>query len=324
MGSSRPTVSVIIPTFNRAGSLPEALETVLSQVPFPDEIIVVDDGSQDNTQEVLASYKGLIKVVYQENAGAAAARNTGMKMASGDWLAFLDSDDLWTPNRMASLHRDLEVADAGVIAHTGDLQMTGAGYDVGLFSHRGWDIPMDRAEQLDYPLRRTLSGLPLPATAIERKTALACGGLPEEMPIYEDLAFLSRVALKGAWLFTGDTMAQARRLEGDDTALSNIERLRPHLAASVMANFMTDFLNEEKMSPIVRTLAARHTSGALFTLANVEARNDPAAARYNLWRSARIHPHPIKGYLKIIAPLVLGRRGFEMILRQNRDTFTRS
>lgn len=317
------TVSVIIPTYNRADSLPEALETVLSQQPTPDEVIVVDDGSRDNTRAVLAGYEGRIRAVHQENAGAAAARNAGMTLATGDWLAFLDSDDLWTPGRMAALHRDLDAAGAGVVAHTGDMRMTGTGYDEGLFAHRGWDMPRGAAAWVDAPLPRALSGLPLQTTAVERSAALAAGGLPEEMPIYEDLAFLSKVALQGPWLFTGDVMAEVRRLEGDDTALSSIERHRPHLAASVIATFMTGFL-EEQMPPHALRLVARHASGALLTLARIEAQVDPTAARGHLWQSGRVHPEPLKGYLKILPPLLMGARGYDMVLGGRKGGFTRS
>lgn len=317
------TVSVIIPTYNRADSLPEALETVLGQVPAPDEVIVVDDGSQDNTREVMADYGNRIVAIHQENAGAAAARNAGMARATGDWLAFLDSDDLWRPGRMAALHRDLDAAKEGVVAHTGDMQMTGAGYDEALFAHRGWVVPKGHAERMNLALPRTLSGLPLPTTAVERTAALACGALPEEMPIYEDLAFLSKLALRGAWLFTGDVMAQARRLDGDEIALSSIERHRPLETARLHAAFMCNLL-EQKMTPEARALTARHTSGALLRLAEAEAESDPVTARQSLWRSARVHPQKIKGFLKILPPLLLGKRGYGMVLRDRSGGFSRA
>lgn len=93
-------VSVIIPTYNRAGFLEEALKSVLNQTYSNLEIIVVDDGSTDNTKEVLKPFKDKIKYFYQENKGPAAAKNTGLKSANGEYIAFLDSDDLWPSSKI--------------------------------------------------------------------------------------------------------------------------------------------------------------------------------------------------------------------------------
>lgn len=96
-----PSVSVIIPTYNAALFLPEALSSVRGQTRPPTEIIVVDDGSTDNTQELKALKVPDTRYIYQENTGAAAARNRGAALAAGDYLAFLDADDLWVPGKLA-------------------------------------------------------------------------------------------------------------------------------------------------------------------------------------------------------------------------------
>jgi len=95
-----PLISTIIPTYNRAKLLKRALDSVLSQDWPNQEVIVVDDGSTDNTAEVLAAYGDRIKLVKQENAGPSAARNVGIEMARGEWIAFMDSDDEWLPNKL--------------------------------------------------------------------------------------------------------------------------------------------------------------------------------------------------------------------------------
>lgn len=95
-----PTVSIIIPTYNRANLISEAIDSVLAQTYRNFEIIVVDDGSTDNTKEVLSKYNGQIKYIYQDNKGGAEARNNGIKNAQGEYIAFLDSDDLWLPNKL--------------------------------------------------------------------------------------------------------------------------------------------------------------------------------------------------------------------------------
>ena len=93
-------ISVIIPTYNRADRVVAALGSVLAQTRPPDEVIVVDDGSTDNTSERLAPYHERIHYVCQPNRGPASARNTGIKQASGELVAFLDSDDLWLPKKL--------------------------------------------------------------------------------------------------------------------------------------------------------------------------------------------------------------------------------
>ena len=97
----KPLVSVIIPTFNRSGMLKEAVDSVLAQDFRNFELIVVDDGSTDNTPQLLDGYAENITVLRQKNAGVSAARNRGIRSASGQLIAFLDSDDLWLPQKLS-------------------------------------------------------------------------------------------------------------------------------------------------------------------------------------------------------------------------------
>jgi glycosyltransferase involved in cell wall biosynthesis len=96
-------ISVIIPTFNRAGLLVEALNSVLGQKDLREkiEVIVVDDGSTDNTAQALAPLAGKIDYIRREHAGVSAARNLGIMRSHGEWIAFLDSDDLWLPKKLS-------------------------------------------------------------------------------------------------------------------------------------------------------------------------------------------------------------------------------
>lgn len=98
MGTSR--VTALIPTFNSERYICETVDSVLAQTCPVHEVIVVDDGSTDRTQEVLASYGNRIRYIRQPNAGPPAARNTGLAQATGDFIALLDSDDLWAPTKI--------------------------------------------------------------------------------------------------------------------------------------------------------------------------------------------------------------------------------
>ncbi len=95
-----PKVSVIIPTYNRAKNLIQSIDSVMNQTYQDLEIIIVDDGSTDNTKEVLSKYDGKVRYFYQENRGVSAARNIGIKESRGEFIAFLDSDDSWLGNKL--------------------------------------------------------------------------------------------------------------------------------------------------------------------------------------------------------------------------------
>jgi glycosyltransferase involved in cell wall biosynthesis len=94
------TISVVIPCYNREAILGRAIRSALSQTVSLHEIVVIDDGSRDASAEVARSFGGIVRVISQPNAGAAAARNRGIRESSGDWIAFLDSDDEWAADKL--------------------------------------------------------------------------------------------------------------------------------------------------------------------------------------------------------------------------------
>jgi glycosyltransferase involved in cell wall biosynthesis len=95
-----PSVSVIIPAYNVDNYIPQAIESVLAQSYADFELIVVDDGSTDDTAEKCASFGDAIKYHYQKNAGVSCARNKGVGLAKSEWIAFLDADDYWYPDKL--------------------------------------------------------------------------------------------------------------------------------------------------------------------------------------------------------------------------------
>ncbi|MBU0682498.1 MAG: glycosyltransferase family 2 protein [Proteobacteria bacterium] len=115
-------VSVIIPTYNRAGGfLEKAIASVLAQVGVDFEVLVIDDGSTDHTQEVLRSYGKKLRNLHQENKGPAAARNLGIRHASYDLLAFLDSDDWWDEKKLLNQTRAMARQPNYLISHTDEI-----------------------------------------------------------------------------------------------------------------------------------------------------------------------------------------------------------
>lgn len=119
MPTTTPHVSVIIPAYNCASFISEALESVFSQTFTDYEVIVVEDGSTDNTYEILEQYKEKIHILQQENAGVAAARNKGITHSQGEFIAFLDADDVFSHNKLAAhmalfeQHPELDITISG-------------------------------------------------------------------------------------------------------------------------------------------------------------------------------------------------------------------
>jgi glycosyltransferase involved in cell wall biosynthesis len=107
-GQAVPTVSVVVPAYNQAHYLPQTLDSIRAQTYTDYEIVLVDDGSTDETPAVAHHYADIVRYIHQSNQGLAAARNTGIQAARGRYVALLDSDDMWTPDylaRMMSLAR---------------------------------------------------------------------------------------------------------------------------------------------------------------------------------------------------------------------------
>ncbi|HHZ79795.1 MAG TPA: glycosyltransferase family 2 protein [Candidatus Marinimicrobia bacterium] len=114
-------MSAIIPTFNRAHLLPRAVDSILSQTLPPHSVIIVDDGSTDGTEKLIKKNYPEIKYLKQDNLGVSAARNAGITATSCEWLAFLDSDDEWLPEKLARQMEVLNLAPAMKICHSDEI-----------------------------------------------------------------------------------------------------------------------------------------------------------------------------------------------------------
>ncbi len=113
--------SVIIPTHNRAHTISRAIESVIKQSLPPAEIIIVDDGSTDGTAELVQNSFPNCRYLHQQNRGVSSARNSGIAVASGKWLAFLDSDDEWMPDKLAAQSAILEANPDLYLCHTEEI-----------------------------------------------------------------------------------------------------------------------------------------------------------------------------------------------------------
>ena len=121
MDNSVLNVSVIIPTYNRKNLLKRALHSASSQTFVPQEIIVVDDGSSDGTKDWVLERFPYVRYIYQDNSGVSSARNAGIKEAKGSWIAFLDSDDEWMPDKLEKQETAINDSKEAWLCHTNEV-----------------------------------------------------------------------------------------------------------------------------------------------------------------------------------------------------------
>lgn len=114
-------ISLVIPSYNRCTLLKRALQSVFMQSIPPQEVIVVDDGSTDQTAQMLQQEYPQVKTITQNNKGVSAARNKGVQLAQGDWIAFLDSDDTWVAEKLACQISALQAAPELRVCHTEEI-----------------------------------------------------------------------------------------------------------------------------------------------------------------------------------------------------------
>jgi len=194
MVNEKPKVSVIIPTYNRAELLPRAIKSVLEQTYQDFEIIVVDDGSTDNTEEVIKEFqeqdKRIKYIKHDKNKGGSAARNTGIKAAKGKYVAFLDSDDEWLQNKLECEVKILNNNKNCIICSTGYTfinERTGKIISKTIFKNQ-WVSYKD-----------VLRGKCLTTNdfTVIRKAAIDIGGFDEKLPARQDWDFWIRITSIG-------------------------------------------------------------------------------------------------------------------------------
>jgi glycosyltransferase involved in cell wall biosynthesis len=207
--AAKPLVSAIIPTYNRAGLLARALDSVIDQDYRPIEVVVVDDGSTDNTEQVLEQYRkhladaGVSLVTHrQRNERAPKARNVGMKLAHGELFAFLDSDDVWRPQfcstlvRLLRQHRGAGLAFCGIVC---------IDYCDHVWKARDMGMHQMPAEGLmPRPFEQIMRYMPLQTSGVmvRRSVIDDVGDFDLELPVVEDWDLWYRVGKRYDFAYT--------------------------------------------------------------------------------------------------------------------------
>lgn len=186
------SISVIIPTFNRAQLVGKAIASAINQTYKHTEIIVVDDGSSDGTQDVVASFGDSVKYVFKPNEGVASARNLGIKISTGDLVAFLDSDDEWLPEKLEKQLAYLNNhPDYGMVLC--DYYFKDSNHKITGKSDRRKNIRQDGDILADVLLATSL--VP-PTVLVKRKVLEDVGCFDENLKTAEDLDLHLRIAEK--------------------------------------------------------------------------------------------------------------------------------
>jgi glycosyltransferase involved in cell wall biosynthesis len=188
-----PEVSVVIPTYNRAAVLQEAIQSVMLQT-YPDyEVIVVDDGSTDNTRDVVSAFSGKGRYVLQQNRGRSAARNHGIRLARGRYIAFLDSDDMFLPEKLGVQVSALKSGWDFGMAYSHSLAM----YEPGRIAE-GHLHARGRLSGWIHPEILFIQGtvITVPSVLVRARILGEVGGFDETMHICEDLDLWRRIAMR--------------------------------------------------------------------------------------------------------------------------------
>ncbi len=207
IGSMGPGISVVIPAYNYAHFLPKAIDSVLEQTYRNYEIVVVDDGSTDNTAAVVAAYGNRVRYIYKKNAGLPAARNTGIKAARFEFVGFLDADDEWLPNRLQdAMDRFATLPEEYAIMACRSVLINAEGSGV----HRKSLLPEGVFEVGcgDILLKTRFS----PSSVIARRSAFeSCGYFDESLRSSEDREMWIRITSRFKALLNGERLIRARR-----------------------------------------------------------------------------------------------------------------
>lgn len=193
-----PTVSVVIPVYNGARFLNDALESVFAQTYSDYEVVCVDDGSTDGSVELLKGWGSRITLVQQRNAGGCAARNEGVRRSRGPYVAFLDQDDRWYPDKLARQVVALDAApDASLALCNSDrMDMEGRVVQVGA-------TVSERPGLQTEPLGRLIGEDQLLSSAImvRRDTFIRAGMFDEQLHGFEDFDLAARLRREGRFVF---------------------------------------------------------------------------------------------------------------------------
>lgn len=276
--------SVVIPTYNRAHLVRCSIDSVLAQTHPAAEIIVVNDGSRDNTLDVLREYGAKIRIIDQPNGGLSAARNAGIQAARSEWIAFLDDDDEYAPERLEIAAASIDRFPDTPVHVTNTAIITPGAPDLDMFQLRG--VQAGHFMQLERPLGWVLRGCFFAQCLICRRSVLISSGLFRKT-FYEDMDMYVRLAAHRPWIV--DSRPMLRLIRRDNTqAMSADWRSRPVERCAALARIHRESLTLPGLTPAEMRMAQQGLATYLFELGAAQSlQGDAAEARKNFSEAAR-------------------------------------
>lgn len=223
--------SAIIPTYNRAHLISRAIESALAQTLSPAEVIVVDDGSTDDTKSVCERFGDRIRYIQRRNGSASAARNTGAAASTYPWLAFLDSDDIWTKDHLERIARAIQATSGRAAFYFDDLLLTKRNGNTSMWAQFRFVTPQTYAFVEDATTWMLMLRQPaaIPCTVFSRDKLLESGLFDETFRASEDVELYCRLgmgnaacAVAGIGCIQTDDDRDLNRLTGKFTEVSPI------------------------------------------------------------------------------------------------------
>lgn len=299
MSQSHLTVTVLIPSYNRANYLPDALNSLLAQTRIPDEIIVVDDGSTDNTAEVLARYGAPVRVIKQPNRGVSAARNVALCHTSADLVAFLDSDDVLPPHSIERRASFLETHPDTQLVYTAATLEDMNGNTLGWFLKP----PLPRGHVFGAIVCRSI--FPIHAAMFRRDSIAGIPWFDEKRSRHEDLEFWRRLAVQFPFEVINEALA-VYRLQPNQSIMTNLDQqIKEEIQLRQAAFTLPAFAG---LTPAEKARAYSVHASQYFLL------GDSATARRWYLRAIRTAPTMPRPYL-LLGLTIGGKRSFDYAIR---------
>lgn len=286
-------ISVIIPTYNRQNYIAGAIESVLAQTCTDYEIIVIDDGSTDNTRHILEPYLGKIKYIRQENAGVSTARNTGIKNASGQYIAFLDSDDRWQKQKlevqiefMKKNNLDVCFTDFKVEyedqKHCTDFQQSFTEKNFRVYEN-GFKLYFERK-----------FGLLVQSMIVAKQVLAELDCFDEKMTVAEDTKLIYELAYNGRFGFVDAPLTILTRHQSRNGLINE----KPETEKALLENHIQIIQNAIDRKPPIKGDTVKKLKKMLGHLYSIRARNSAMADDYDKAKQDSIRAIKVGGNFK--------------------------
>lgn len=307
--ATEPHISAVIATYQREGSIGRAIRSALDQHYPPVEVIVIDDGSTDGTAGRVASMRGPVRYYRQHNQGVSAARNRGVDLASGEWVAFLDSDDAWRPEHLSSLAAAIRATRGAAEYYFADASVTSDGDAASWFGFCGFEpsSPFEVIEMGFELAMRPYQPMMIQGTVVRRSTWQEVGGLREDLPTREDTHIYFVLGLRGSACASSNIGVDLIGNVGDNLRLTHQHGTGTAVYGRATVTLYRDILGRPDLPDKHSGELKRRLADGWWVLAKAQLEQGQALGALNsAWHSATTHPRSIAARIRRAVQRVAG------------------